>query len=47
MALTRARVVAGDASLAADVAEAVAATLLSKRRDAAQVARDACAKCAR
>ena len=40
MALTRARVVAGDASLAADVAETVRGTL-TRRRDAAQVARDA------
>ena len=40
MALTRARVVAGDASLAADVTETIRRTL-TRRRDAAQVARDA------
>ena len=40
MALTRARVVAGDASLSADVAETVRLTL-TRRRDAAQIARDA------
>jgi [glutamine synthetase] adenylyltransferase / [glutamine synthetase]-adenylyl-L-tyrosine phosphorylase len=40
MALTRARVVAGDASLATDVAETVRRTL-TRRRDAAQIARDA------
>jgi len=40
MAMTRARVVAGDASLAADVAETVRRTL-TRRRDAAQIARDA------
>jgi [glutamine synthetase] adenylyltransferase / [glutamine synthetase]-adenylyl-L-tyrosine phosphorylase len=40
MALTRARVVAGDASLAADVAETVRGTV-TRRRDAARIARDA------
>ena len=40
MALTRARVVAGDASLGAEVAETVRETL-TRKREAAQVARDA------
>jgi [glutamine synthetase] adenylyltransferase / [glutamine synthetase]-adenylyl-L-tyrosine phosphorylase len=40
MALTRARVVAGDPSLAADVAETVRQAL-TRKRDAAQVAREA------
>ena len=40
MALTRARVVAGDPSLAAEVAETVHETL-TRKRDAAKVARDA------
>jgi [glutamine synthetase] adenylyltransferase / [glutamine synthetase]-adenylyl-L-tyrosine phosphorylase len=40
MALTRARVVAGDASLAADVAETVRG-VLTRKRDVVQIARDA------
>jgi [glutamine synthetase] adenylyltransferase / [glutamine synthetase]-adenylyl-L-tyrosine phosphorylase len=40
MALTRARVIAGDASLAADVAETARRTL-TRKRDAAGIARDA------
>ena len=40
MALTRARVVAGDASLGADVAETVRETL-TRKREPATVARDA------
>ena len=40
MALTRARVVAGDASLAAEVAETVRRTL-TRKRDATKIARDA------
>jgi [glutamine synthetase] adenylyltransferase / [glutamine synthetase]-adenylyl-L-tyrosine phosphorylase len=42
MALTRARVVAGDARLAAAIAETVRQTL-TRKRDATKIARDACA----